>query len=100
MNAVEHQHNVARLIEAQMHTDRFVARQLAEDEALRAYRALSEEPVDTGCASRTPELDADQLLSSGAVAGPFRRAHPFTVTWRTRALRWIRRQVLNLRSPL
>lgn len=38
-------------------------------------------------------LDTDQLLRSGAMEGPYRRARPITLTWRMRIQRAVRRLI-------
>lgn len=34
-------------------------------------------------------LDAELLLASGAVEGPFRITKPITLSWRVRFVRWV-----------
>ncbi len=49
--------------------------------------------------STFPADGSDRLLSTGVLAGPYRRPRPFTLTRRMRFLRWLR-SVFTLRSPL
>jgi hypothetical protein len=44
--------------------------------------------------------DVDRLLQTGAMAGPYRRTQPLTLTWRARLVRALRAVALNFTSPI
>ena len=44
-------------------------------------------------------IDTDLMLSTGAIAGPYRRSHPFVLTLRVRAERLLRRLLTRKSAP-